>query len=135
MLIGERIREVARESGVSFNRIAARLGEDLSGRNFRLILAGKTRNPSIRSVAAIARALGVSVDCLTLGVEGIAQPGARGVGERSLDLPSAVLWPDLLARLEESGVSLEQLVHLLGQARDAGVSLEDVVAAVIGEPD
>lgn len=139
MRIGDRIKQVALEVGMSHNRIAAQLGEVLSDRNFRLILAGRTLNPSIKSVSAIASALGVPTDYLTVGVEGIIQPQdadpADAAGVSPPENLQAVLSPKVRKRLERSGVDLGRLVNLLQRALDAGVHLDDVLAAATGKDD
>lgn len=106
MTLGDRIRILAKRAGLTLNGLAREAGLDRSylGR----ILSGETQNPGIRNMAALASALGVTLDALLEGVDGFDE-GRLG--------------PEGLARLlgflaRADGRTLEELELLLAEAEE-----------------
>lgn len=113
MTLGERIKQVAAERGVSGNELARRIGMDR--RTLGRILSGETPNPGIQFVAAIAvDGLGVTLDYLLAGVDEFA------TAPRDIDpaeMRHLLLW---LGR--SAGMRNSDLAALLEQADEDGGS-------------
>jgi transcriptional regulator with XRE-family HTH domain len=63
--LGSRIREARDRYGMSQAELARRIG--ISNTALNQIESGKTQNPGVAYIVAIARVLGVSTDSLLLG--------------------------------------------------------------------
>ncbi len=114
MEIGKRIRELREERGLTQREVARRAGLTPSGVGF--IEHGQTRKPSVETVMAIARALGVPVEEL------LEEPALAGKAEapKTGRLPEWASTSDIevLGR-NTSEVSSEELRRVLMQlARD-----------------
>lgn len=84
MKLGERLRAVITESGQSIEAVARRA--EMGPSQLRKIMRGETESPGIVNFARIARALGVTIDYLLIGVDDV-----EGPDELSLDELSRVL--------------------------------------------
>jgi transcriptional regulator with XRE-family HTH domain len=64
--LGSRIERLAAKAGLHLDELAAKAGISFPG--LHKIRAGQTRRPSIATLSAIAKVLGVSLDKLTDGL-------------------------------------------------------------------
>lgn len=123
--LGKRLRAAREGAGLSSSELAGRAG--LSRRTLTEIEAGRG-NPTITSLAALARGAGVALEDLLAPDEGelrrsrIALVGLRGAGKstvgRRLALLLEVPFVELDQRVEElAGLSLGAIFELHGPAR------------------
>jgi transcriptional regulator with XRE-family HTH domain len=64
--LGHRIERFAAKAGLHLDELASRAG--LTYQCLYQIRVGKTRRPSVATLAAVAKALGISIDKLTDGL-------------------------------------------------------------------
>jgi XRE family aerobic/anaerobic benzoate catabolism transcriptional regulator len=123
--LGKRLREAREGAGLASSELARRAG--LSRRTLTEIEAGRG-NPTVTSLAALARGAGVSLERLLAHDEGelrrsrIALVGLRGAGKstvgRRLALLREVPFVELDQRVEElAGLSLGAIFELHGPER------------------
>jgi XRE family transcriptional regulator, aerobic/anaerobic benzoate catabolism transcriptional regulator len=135
--VGVRVRSLRRERGFSRKELGERAG--LSER-FLALVEGGQGNPSLRSLADIARALGTTPVALIEPPRGIVSLlGLRGAGKstvgRALSKRLRAEFIELDARIEEAaGLSLAEIWELHGEAYYRRLEREVLAKILEGTP-